>query len=103
MPALRADSSKIVSADDVRIDVKARLLDRRADSGPGGEMDDAFVTASRDDAVHGGRLAYIRFVDMDPVLDGTEVGPLDAGVIIIVEFVEHVHPVAGFKEPLHEV
>ena len=37
------------------------------------------------------------------MLDGQEVGALDAGVVVIVEFVEDVDLVAGLEEALDEV
>ena len=35
--------------------------------------------------------------------DGMEIGPLDPGIVEIVEFIEHVHVVTGFKKPLDEM
>ena len=60
---------EVVSADDVGIDVKARLLDRGADAGSRGQMDDGIDSRRpRNDAVHGGGVADVGLVDADPVL-----------------------------------
>ena len=80
---------EVEGAVDVGGEVEGGVLDGGANAGAGGEVDDGVEGSFGEEAVDGGAVAEVAFDDAGVVLEGGDVGALDGGVVVVVEFIEH--------------
>jgi len=89
-PGVPAALEDVKEADEVGVDVRVGVLDRVADSGLGGEVDDDAEAVRGEEGLH---LAAIGKVDADKdeavlLFKPLESGLLEGRVVVVVEVVE---------------
>jgi len=85
--SLLCSFEEVQGAEDVRLDIKAGVFDRRSHARPRGEMHDAVEAAFFYDAEHGVCVSDVGFVDRRVFCEAGDIGALDGWVVEIIEFI----------------
>jgi hypothetical protein len=78
----------VEGAFDVRVDVELRLLDGRANTGTGGQMDDGVKTAHIERFSHEQRIGDVTFAKLHLGAERSQVFTFDGRVVVVVDVVD---------------